>query len=457
MSSMGSSTRFSHTTKPTRTTAATPKASSVEALPQPFSGASISPYTRATMPTIERTAPPGSTRASSGSLDRGTSTHPATRARTMNGTLTKKTDPYQKWTRSQPLTVGPIAPAAPRKLAQMAMARGRSSGGKTLMRIDSVDGMISAAAPPMTARQAISCHMALDRVANPAATRYRTRPSWRAPLRPYRSPRAPVVNSSPANTSEYTATTHCSWEVVALRSRESTGIATFRLEFPTKMMIRLSTRTASVHQRRSWISSAVDGPRGSVRIAAMQPRVSTSAIGEFSEKCARPGSGRRAVVADREGGGPQVGGAGGEQCLDLAADARLVADDRRLGRSVYASSLEDALVIGQLAVDHELLGGRRSGLRHVVMHGDGQPDDDARLGPAGAGRRLLDARGYVLLDGLGVRHPRDGPRCELAGDPQQPGAEGRHQHRHLDAVGHRDGPGVHVELLAVEAHLLAAQ
>jgi len=102
----------------------------------------------------------------------------------MNGTLTKNTDPYQKCTRSQPLTVGPIAPAAPRKLAQMAIALGRSSGGNTLMRIDSVDGMISAAAAPMTARQAISCHMALESVARPAATRYRSRPSCSAPLRP---------------------------------------------------------------------------------------------------------------------------------------------------------------------------------------------------------------------------------------------------------------------------------
>jgi len=59
------------------------------------------------------------------------------------------------------------------------------------------------------------------------------------------------VNSRPANTSEYTATTHWSWEVVALSSRDKTGMATFRLEFPTKMMIRLRTRTASVHQRRS--------------------------------------------------------------------------------------------------------------------------------------------------------------------------------------------------------------
>ena len=43
MSSMGSSTRFSQTTKPASTTVATVKASSVEALPQPLAGASISP------------------------------------------------------------------------------------------------------------------------------------------------------------------------------------------------------------------------------------------------------------------------------------------------------------------------------------------------------------------------------------------------------------------------------
>ena len=68
----------------------------------------------------------------------------------MIGTLTRNTEPNQKWPSRQPLATGPSAPAAPVTLAQIAIAFGRSCGGKTLTRIDSVDGMMSAAAAPMT-------------------------------------------------------------------------------------------------------------------------------------------------------------------------------------------------------------------------------------------------------------------------------------------------------------------
>ena len=87
------------------------------------------------------------------------------------GTLTRKTDPYQKWPSSQPLATGPMAPAAPVTLAQMAMALVRSSGGNTLTRIDSVDGMMNAAPMPMTARQPMSCHIAFDVAARMQANR----------------------------------------------------------------------------------------------------------------------------------------------------------------------------------------------------------------------------------------------------------------------------------------------
>ncbi len=49
-----------------------------------------------------------------------------------------------------------MAAPAPEKPAQMAMARARSAGGKTLARIESVDGMTNAAPAPMSARVAIS-------------------------------------------------------------------------------------------------------------------------------------------------------------------------------------------------------------------------------------------------------------------------------------------------------------
>src|SRR5205085_1866483 len=80
-------------------------------------------------------------------------------------------------------------------------------------------GMMSAAAAPMSARHAISCHISPEADASTAATRKTTRPSCNTPLRPKRSPMAPVENNSPANTSEYAATTHWSWDSLACSSR----------------------------------------------------------------------------------------------------------------------------------------------------------------------------------------------------------------------------------------------
>ena len=85
--------------------------------------------------------------------------------------LTRNTAPYQKWPSNQPLATGPIAPAAPVTLAQIAIAFVRSCGGNTLTKIESVDGMMNAAPTPMSARDAISCHISVDAVASTQATR----------------------------------------------------------------------------------------------------------------------------------------------------------------------------------------------------------------------------------------------------------------------------------------------
>ena len=74
----------------------------------------------------------------------------------MIGRLTRNTEPYQKCSRSSPEATGPIAAPAPEMPAQMAIALARSRAGKTLARIDSVDGMTNAAPTPMMAREAIS-------------------------------------------------------------------------------------------------------------------------------------------------------------------------------------------------------------------------------------------------------------------------------------------------------------
>ena len=113
----------------------------------------------------------------------------------------RNTDPNQKCVSRKPLTSGPIAPATPVVAAQIAIALARSPAGKTFTRIDSVDGMMNAAPRPMTARQPMICQMSVACDAA-AATKKVASPNCSAPLRPNRSPSAPVVNSSPAKTSE---------------------------------------------------------------------------------------------------------------------------------------------------------------------------------------------------------------------------------------------------------------
>ena len=48
--------------------------------------------------------------------------------------------------------IGPIATPTPEMPAQIPIARPRSGGGNTLVRIDSVDGMMNAAPKPWIAR-----------------------------------------------------------------------------------------------------------------------------------------------------------------------------------------------------------------------------------------------------------------------------------------------------------------
>ena len=156
----------------------------------------------ATMPIVDSTAPGGSSGALCGSRDVGISHTPKPIAPSTSGTLIRKIEPHQKWASSAPLINGPKLPPAPAKLAQMAMAFGRSWAGKTLIRIDSVDGMMNAAPTPITARHRMRAVIDELNAANSEPMRKITRPSWSAPLRPNRSPSAPVVNSSPAKTSE---------------------------------------------------------------------------------------------------------------------------------------------------------------------------------------------------------------------------------------------------------------
>ena len=71
---------------------------------------------------------------------------------------------------------------------------------KTLARIDSVDGMINAPPMPMNARLRINCVVESDIAADTEPSENTSNPVCRAPLRPKRSLRLPVVSSRPANT-----------------------------------------------------------------------------------------------------------------------------------------------------------------------------------------------------------------------------------------------------------------
>ena len=101
------------------------------------------------------------------------------------GMFTQKTDCQEKCSSRIPPVIGPMATASPENPAQMAMARPRSRGSRnTLVRIDSVAGMIRAPPMPMKARVAISPSADVDIAAAAEPMPNNTMPSCSAPLRP---------------------------------------------------------------------------------------------------------------------------------------------------------------------------------------------------------------------------------------------------------------------------------
>ena len=250
MSSIGVRVRRSHTMKAVSSTAATAKAPSTSGSVQPWAPSMIA-HTRATRPTMDSTAPRKSTRGAAGSRDVGTKSCPPTRATTTTGTLTRKTEPHQKCSRSQPPVTGPMATAMPAVADQMAMAWARSRRSvNTLVMIESVAGMISAAPMPMIARVAMRWLALVAKAEAIDAEPMIVRPMARAPRRPNRSPSEPIVSSRPANTRMYESTTHWSWLVDASRSRCNVGRATFTIVLSITISSRLRHITASTIQRR---------------------------------------------------------------------------------------------------------------------------------------------------------------------------------------------------------------
>jgi hypothetical protein len=152
-------------------------------------------------PSDDSRAPTGSSRTPLELREVGTIGIAAAKASAASVTFTAKTDGHENHSSSAPESSRPKIAPAPAMPAQMPTARPRSSGGKTLVMIDSVVGITSAAPTPMTARSPISVDGSLTSIAAMDAPPKTTRPVRRTSLRPKRSPRAPAGSSSPAKTS----------------------------------------------------------------------------------------------------------------------------------------------------------------------------------------------------------------------------------------------------------------
>ena len=149
------------------------------------------------------------------------------------------------------------------------MAFARSWGGKTWVRIDSVAGMTNAAPTPITARHAMTAPALVANVATAEPAPNTTRPKFRAPFRPKRSPIDPAVNNNPANTRAYASIIHCSSVPVASSDSEIFGSAMFSTVLPITTMKRLRHSTGSVHQRRG--SPSRSGSERSARLLIAPP------------------------------------------------------------------------------------------------------------------------------------------------------------------------------------------
>ena len=155
--------------------------------------------TRAVIPTADSTAPSGSAFCQ-GALDSGISVRPATTASATIGTLMKKIDCQEKCSiRTPPSTGLPTRPSIDTE-PQAAIALPRSSSSKTVMRIDRVDGMISAPPTPIATRTAITSPGLVHQVAASEAAPKSSRPISITFRRPNRSPRLPEVSRRPAKT-----------------------------------------------------------------------------------------------------------------------------------------------------------------------------------------------------------------------------------------------------------------
>src|SRR5215216_5726041 len=196
-SSIGLLLRSSQSTKEAKASTPTTKAATTSGEAQPSAGPPMMANTTPEIPATDRTAPPGSIAARSGSLEVGTIAAVPTSARAASTTLRAKIEGQEKNSSRAPETRRLTNAPAPATPAHTPTAPPRSSGGNTLVTIASVIGMIIAAPTPETVLSAISAPGLSAKTAAAEAIPNTTNPTSSTSLRPWRSPKAPAGNNNP--------------------------------------------------------------------------------------------------------------------------------------------------------------------------------------------------------------------------------------------------------------------
>jgi len=196
---IGAGVTCSQTANPPRARAATARLIADPPPNAPCAGIAMIHQTSAVMPAADNTAPSGSG-LRHGPFDSGIRVRPASRASATTGMLMKKIACQEKRVMSTPPSTG--LPTMPSRATQVqaAMALGRSASSNTVIRMDSVDGMISAPPMPISTRTAISSPGLAANIAASDAVPNSSSPIIMIRRRPNRSPRPPEVSSSPAKT-----------------------------------------------------------------------------------------------------------------------------------------------------------------------------------------------------------------------------------------------------------------
>lgn len=120
----------------------------------------------------------------------------------ITGTLTIKTAPHQKCSRSRPPRIGPSALPAAKPVAQTATATRRWARSTNRVRNSArVAGISIAPKKPSSARAATSTTASAANAAANETTPKPATPMSRVRRRPMRSPSVPMVTSRPASTS----------------------------------------------------------------------------------------------------------------------------------------------------------------------------------------------------------------------------------------------------------------